>query len=80
MSIRLQPDAPDTQASATHGDTSHLLDVQGAAKLLGLTAWQIRGLLANGELRCIRVGRKLYMRRTSLLRWAENSESKYKVA
>jgi excisionase family DNA binding protein len=59
---------------------STLLDIEGAARFLGLTHWQVRGLLADGELRCIRVGRKLYMRRTALLRWAETSEEKYKAA
>lgn len=59
--------------------TAHLLDIPGAARFLGLTPWQIRGLLSNGELRCIRVGRKLYIRRATLIRWAESSEGKYRV-
>ncbi len=61
-------------------EIAHLLDVQGAAAFLGLTTWQIRGLLANREVPCMRVGRKLYMRRAALIRWVENSEGKYKVA
>jgi excisionase family DNA binding protein len=57
-----------------------LLDIAGAAKLLGLTPWQMRGLLASGELRCVRVGRKIYFRRATLLRWAEVTEARYKCA
>jgi hypothetical protein len=61
-------------------DDAQLLDIQGAARFLGLTPWQVRGLLSGGELKCIRVGRKLYMRRAALIRWAENSEGKYTIA
>jgi excisionase family DNA binding protein len=61
-------------------EVTHLLDIAGAGKLLGLTSWQIRGLLANGELRCVRVGRKIYFRRATLTRWAEISEARYKAA
>jgi excisionase family DNA binding protein len=61
-------------------DTAQLLDIAGAGKFLGLTSWQIRGLLASGELRCIRVGRKIYFRRATLVRWAELSEGRYKAA
>lgn len=60
--------------------TAQLLDVAGASQFLGLTSWQVRGLLASGELRCIRVGRKIYFRRATLVRWAESSEARYKVA
>lgn len=60
--------------------SAHLLDIAGAGKFLGLTSWQIRGLLASGELRCIRVGRKIYFRRPTLVRWAEISEARYKAA
>lgn len=61
-------------------DTAHLLDVSGAGEFLGLTSWQIRGLLTSGELRCIRVGRKIYFRRATLVRWVEISEGRYKAA
>jgi Helix-turn-helix domain len=61
-------------------DDAQLLDIRGAARFLGLTPWQVRGLLSAGELKCIRVGRKLYMRRAALMRWAENSEDRYTVA
>ncbi len=59
---------------------STLLDIEGAARFLGLTHWQVRGLLSSGELRCLRIGRKIYFRRATLVRWAEISETKYKVA
>ncbi len=61
-------------------DTAQLLDIAGAGQFLGLTSWQIRGLLASGELRCVRVGRKIYFRRPTLVRWAEISEARYKAA
>jgi excisionase family DNA binding protein len=67
-----------TTEQKTH--TAHLLDVASAGEFLGLTSWQVRGLLASGELRCIRVGRKIYFRRAALVRWAEISETRYKVA
>ena len=60
--------------------SAHLCDIAGASRFLGLTSWQIRGLLANGELKCLRIGRKLYFRRAALIRWAENAEAKYRAA
>jgi excisionase family DNA binding protein len=75
--------APQSTAPITSEqkvDTTQLLDVAGAGKFLGLTSWQIRGLLASGEIRCIRVGRKIYFRRATLVRWVEISEGRYKAA
>lgn len=66
--------------TATPETVTALLDIAGAGKFLGLTNWQIRGLLASGELRCVRVGRKIYFRRFTLVRWAETSEARYKAA
>jgi len=40
--------------------------------------WQLRGLIANGELPIVRVGRKLYLRRATLVRWAERAEERYR--
>ena len=57
--------------------TSILLSPADAAALLGLTVWQVRGLITNGELQVIRVGRRLYLRRQSLMRWAEQREERY---
>jgi excisionase family DNA binding protein len=51
-----------------------LLNIPEAAALAGLTIWQIRGLIATGELKIVRVGRKFYVRRATLLRWAELAE------
>lgn len=55
-------------------DASALLDIAGAGKFLGLTSWQIRGLIRNRELPVVQVGNKFYFRRTTLTRWAERSE------
>ena len=62
----------------THGAEriSVLLDIRGAGLLLGLSPWQVRGLVASGELNVIRVGRKFYFRRSTILRWAERSEGR----
>jgi excisionase family DNA binding protein len=54
---------------------SVLLDVCEAGNFLGLTRWQIRGLIASHELPVVRVGRKFYLRRASLVRWAERAEA-----
>lgn len=56
-------------------DTSALLDIGGAGKFLGLTDWQVRGLVKNKELPVIIVGNKFYFRRATLVRWAERSEA-----
>lgn len=53
-----------------------LLDIPAAAAFLGLTAWQIRGIIASGELPVVKVGRKFYVRRSTLLRWAERAEER----
>jgi excisionase family DNA binding protein len=57
---------------------SLLLNVPQAARLLGLTSWQIRGLVWDKHLPVVKVGRKLYFRKTTLIRWAENSEHKHR--
>lgn len=51
-----------------------LLSVPAAASLLGVTTWQIRGLIATRSLPIVQVGRKFYLRRATLLRWAERAE------
>jgi excisionase family DNA binding protein len=58
---------------------SLLLNIPAASAVLGLTVWQIRGLIANGEIPVIRVGKKLFLRRAALTRWAERSEGKHRV-
>lgn len=54
--------------------SAELLDLSNAAGVLGLTIWQVRGLIANRLLPVVQVGRKFYLRRTTLLRWAERAE------
>lgn len=51
-------------------------DYDSGAALLGITVWQLRGLVANGEIPVIKIGRKFHFRRSSLLRWAERAERK----
>jgi excisionase family DNA binding protein len=60
-------------------DSSLLLDIPSAASFLGLTPWQIRGLVYNHELPRVMVGRKIYLRRAALTRWADRAEGKHKI-
>jgi hypothetical protein len=54
--------------------SAELLNLPDAAGVLGLTVWQIRGLIANRLLPVVQVGRKFYLRRVTLLRWTERAE------
>ena len=58
---------------------SLLLDLPGASSVAGLTIWQLRGLIATGEIPIVRVGRKLYLRRATLVRWAERAEARHRT-
>jgi excisionase family DNA binding protein len=66
----------DTSAATDATDTSLLLDIRGAAALLGITPWQVRALISNGSLKIVKIGRKFYFRRASLVRWAERAEQR----
>jgi excisionase family DNA binding protein len=57
-----------------NGGASLLLDIRGAAALLGITPWQVRALISNGSLKIVKVGRKFYFRRATLVRWTERAE------
>jgi excisionase family DNA binding protein len=70
---------PQTTAS-TAPLGSLLLDLKGAASFLGVTVWQVRGLIADKQLPVVRVGRKFYVRRASAIRWAERAEVRGKAA
>jgi excisionase family DNA binding protein len=54
--------------------SASLLNLVASAKFLGLTPWQIRGIITRKEIAFIRVGRGFYFRRSTLLRWAERAE------
>jgi excisionase family DNA binding protein len=58
---------------------SLLLDVPAAASFLGITPWQIRGLVYSQEIPRVMVGRKIYFRRATLARWADRAEGKHKI-
>lgn len=62
---------------ATAKGDAVLLDIRDGGVFLGLTEWQMRGLLLTG-LPTVKVGRKFYFRRSTLLKWAERAEGKYK--
>jgi excisionase family DNA binding protein len=65
--------------AANPAANSLLLNFKQASPLLGLTEWQIRGLVAAGELPVVRVGKKLYLRRTTINRWVERAEGKHRA-
>lgn len=54
--------------------STELLNLPDAGALLGLTIWQLRGLISNRVIPVVHVGRKFYLRRATLLRWAERAE------
>lgn len=64
---------------STEVPTSLLLDLPAASGFSGLTVWQLRGLIASGEIPVVRVGRKLYVRRQTLQRWAERAEGRHRT-
>jgi len=75
MDQETQTISATTQPTPTRGTgTALLLDIREAAEFLGLTSWQVRGLVATEELRIVRVGRKFYFRKQALMRWAERAE------
>jgi excisionase family DNA binding protein len=59
-------------------DVSILLDLRRASSAVGVTVWQLRGLIASGEIPVVKVGRKLYLRRQTLVRWAERAEGRHR--
>lgn len=69
-----QAQTPNAPAPIAGTDTAWLLDIRDAGEFLGLSAWQVRGLVSAGELRVVRVGRKFYFRKQALVRWAERAE------
>jgi excisionase family DNA binding protein len=73
-----------TDATKAIGPTARessalLLDLPAAGAYLGLTVWQVRGLVGSGELPVVKVGRKLYLRKAMLVRWAERVEATHRV-
>jgi excisionase family DNA binding protein len=55
-------------------ESTVLLDVKRAGDLLGLSYWQVRGLVNSKELPVVKVGKKFFLRRSTLLKWAERAE------
>jgi hypothetical protein len=73
-------EVPSPVAIATSSSSnSLLLDLPAASSAAGLTVWQLRGLIASGEIPVVRVGRKLYLRRQTLVRWAERAEARHRT-
>ena len=59
---------------SANANPTELLNLANASSLLGLTVWQLRGLIASRSIPVVQVGRKFYLRRTTLLRWTERAE------
>jgi excisionase family DNA binding protein len=74
--MRLTKEEKSVEEPATN---SILLDLPRASSAAGLTVWQMRGLIASGEIPVVRVGRKLYVRRQTLQRWAERAEGRHRT-
>jgi excisionase family DNA binding protein len=72
-------DTPSPAIPVVTPTSTLLLDLPAASAVIGLTVWQLRGLITNGELPVVRVGKKLYIRRTTLNRWTERAEQKHRV-
>jgi excisionase family DNA binding protein len=68
-----------TNSVATSVVSPLLLNLPAASSAAGLTVWQLRGLIASGEIPVVKVGRKLYVRRTTLQRWAERAEQRHRT-
>ena len=64
---------------AATSTNSLLLNLPNASSISGLTVWQLRGLIASGEIPVVKVGRKLYLRRQTLVRWAERAEARHRT-
>ena len=63
-----------TKPQPAIANPTELLNLSSASSLLGLTVWQLRGLIASRSIPVVQVGRKFYLRRATLLRWAERAE------
>jgi excisionase family DNA binding protein len=68
-----------SQAAVNLAASSLLLNLAQAAPLLGLTVWQLRGLISEGQLPVVRVGKRLYLRRATINRWVERAEAKHRA-
>jgi hypothetical protein len=78
MSRPVEPVVPDANPASANPN-SLLLNLPAASSVVGLTTWQLRGLVANGELPVVKVGRKLYVRRATLVRWSERAEGRHRT-
>jgi hypothetical protein len=70
----IDPSKSSSTSPPTEGQQPLLLKLADAAPLAGLTTWQLRTLISNGELPYVRVGKRLFIRPESLTRWAKRAE------
>ena len=57
-----------------------LLDMRAAAEFVGLTYWKFYALVKSRTIPVVEINNKFYFRRTTLLRFVERSEGKYRAA
>jgi excisionase family DNA binding protein len=69
-----QPNVPTKDPGFRVEGFPVLLGISEAAKFLGLTCWQIRGLIARKALPVVEVGRAFKLRRATLEKWAAGEE------
>ena len=50
-----------------------LLSVQAASVYLSISSWTVRGLIYRGELPCVRIGRRVLLKREDLERFIETN-------
>jgi hypothetical protein len=65
--------------SEIHKSDPLLLNVRAASAFIGITGWQLRGLIADKQIPVVKIGRKLFLRRATLQRFVENEEHNHKV-
>jgi hypothetical protein len=78
--VENNPTATNAIPVSTPAPPSVLLDLDSAARFLGLSSWQLRGRVYAKEISTVMVGRKIYFRRATLVRWAERSEGTHRKA
>jgi hypothetical protein len=57
-----------------------LLDMRAASEFIGLTYWKFYALVKSKTIPVVEINNKFYFRRSTLVRFVERSEGRYKAA
>jgi hypothetical protein len=57
-----------------------LLDMRAAAGFLGVTYWKFYALVKSKAIPVVEINNKFYFRRSTLLRFVDRTEGKYRAA